>query len=70
MWFMWRSEMFKLIWQNFIVSFFVSIFAAVVVLIVRGDHMGDGSFWFNTILFTVVFTVWDLIKKRNVKEES
>jgi hypothetical protein len=67
---MWRSEMFKLIWQNFIVSFFVSIFAAVVVLIVRGDHMGDGSFWFNTILFTVVFTVWDLIKKRNVKEES
>jgi uncharacterized membrane protein len=62
--------MFKIIWDNFIGSFFVSIFAAVVVLIVSGAHMGYSSFWFNTILFTVVFTVWDLIKKRNVKEES
>jgi hypothetical protein len=65
---MWRSEMFKMIWDNFVISFFCSIFAALAVLIISGDHMGNGSFWFNTFLFTIIWTIVDLIKNRKVKE--
>jgi hypothetical protein len=65
---MWRSEMFKMIWDNFVISFFCSIFGALAILIISGTHMGYGSFWFNIFLFTTIFTVVDLFKKRNVKE--
>jgi hypothetical protein len=65
---MWRSEMFKMIWDNFIISFFCSIFAALAILIISGAHMGYGSFWFNTFLFTIIWIIVDLFKKRNVKE--
>lgn len=60
--------MFKLIWDNFIISFFCSIFAAIAILIVSGEHWGNGGFWFNIVLFTIIFTVCDLIAKRKVKE--
>jgi hypothetical protein len=60
--------MFKMIWDNLVISFFCSIFGGLAVLIVSGEHMGINYFWFNTILFTIIFTVVDLFKKRNVKE--
>ena len=60
--------MFKMIWDNLVISFFCSIFGGLAVLIVSGEHMGISYFWFNTILFTIIFTVVDLFKKRNVKE--
>ena len=56
--------MFRFIWDNFVISFFCAIFGGLVLLIVSGDHMGAGWFWFNTILFTIIFTIMDLIKKR------
>lgn len=65
---MWRMRMFKLIYDNLIIAFFSSIAAALVILIVTGEHWGNGGFWFNTVLFTIIFTVYDLIAKRKVKE--
>ena len=62
--------MFKMIWDNLVISFFCSIFGGLAVLIVSGEHMGISYFWFNTILFTIIFTVVDLFKKRNVKEDE
>jgi hypothetical protein len=60
--------MFKMIWDNLVISFFCSIFGGLAVLIVSGEHMGNSYFWFNTILLTIIFTVVDLFKKRNVKD--
>jgi hypothetical protein len=59
-----------MIWDNLVISFFCSIFGGLAVLIVSGEHMGISYFWFNTILFTIIFTVVDLFKKRNVKEDE
>lgn len=64
MWFMWRMKMFKLFWDNFVIAFFSSVIAALVVLIVTGEHWGNGGFWFNTILFTIVFFIVDLVKNK------
>ena len=60
--------MFKLIWDNFVISFFCSIFGALVILIITGEHWGNGGFWFNTILFTIIFTIVDWFKKPKVEE--
>jgi hypothetical protein len=58
----------KTIYNNFIIGFFSSIFAALTILIVTGVNWGYNGFWFNTILFTIIFTIVDLIKKPKVKE--
>jgi len=55
-------KIFNLIWYNLNISFFSSIFAALAILIVSGHPWGQDAFWFNTILFTIIFTIFDLIK--------
>jgi len=59
--------MLKTLYDNFIIAFFSSIFAALTILIVTGVNWGYNGFWFNTILFTIIFTIVDLIKRKMEK---
>lgn len=60
--------MLKILYDNFIIAFFSSIFAALTILIVTGVNWGYNGFWFNTILFTIIFTTVDLIKRKMEKK--
>jgi membrane-associated PAP2 superfamily phosphatase len=60
--------MYDLILKNFAISYISMGLAALVNLIVSGDHFGTLNFWVYVFGWTVVWTVYDLFKKRNVKD--
>jgi hypothetical protein len=62
------NKLFETITASFVLALFSSIFSAIVILIISGEPWGYTGFWINTILFTVVFIVVNLIKDRKSKK--
>jgi hypothetical protein len=60
--------MYNLIVKNFAISYISMGLAALVNLIVTGQYFGSFNFFVAVFGWTIIWTVCDLFKKRNVKD--
>jgi hypothetical protein len=60
--------MYNLIMKNFAISYISTALGALINLIVTGDHFGTLGFSAIVLGWTVIWTVYDFFKKRNVKD--
>lgn len=60
--------MLKIIFDNFVMAVFGAFFAAILTLVVSGEHVGNALFTFNTIILWVVFLIVDFVKGKHKKE--